>query len=200
MASASPSSILLFGATGQIGLYITNSILSASPPFKKVTIFTSPATVTSKSTLLSSWKEKGLSVIAGDVTNDGDVRAAYEGIDTVISAVGRNVLAQQIRLLTLAEESPSVRWFFPSEYGTDVEYSPKSANEKPHQLKLAVRKHIREHIKRVKHTYLVTGPYIDMWLSASPGLEAVGGYDLQTKTAYVIDDGEGKVGFVTMPE
>ena len=61
------------------------------------------------------------------------------GIDTVISCVGRNVIEHQVELVRLANDSPSVHRFFPSEYGTDIEHGPASANEKPHQKKLKVR-------------------------------------------------------------
>lgn len=47
-------------------------------------------------------------------------------IDTVVSCVGRSVISQQIPLIQRAAET-SVTRFFPSEYGTDIEYSPKSA-------------------------------------------------------------------------
>ena len=199
MASFAPSSILLFGATGNIGRHITNSILESNPPFKRVVVFTSPNTVASKDSLLSAWKAKGLEVAVGDLTQDDDVQDAYRGIDTVISCVGRSVLDRQIRLLTLAEESPGVQWFFPSEYGTDINFSPASASEKPHQVKLSVRKHIRDKIHRLKYTYLVTGPYADMWFNPSPGADA-GGYTVEKKTASVIDDGNGRIGLITMKE
>lgn len=200
MAPPVPSKILIFGATGLIGQYITASILNATPAFDEVSIFTAPNPSPSKQSLLSSWQDKGLKVITGDILSDQDIKAAYEGVDTVISCLGRNVLAHQIKLLTLAEDSGSVQWFFPSEYGTDIEYSAQSAHEKPHQLKLAVRKHIKENIRRVKCTYLVTGPYVDLWFRAAPGLEVAGGFDVAGKKAYVIDDGEGRIGFVTMKE
>jgi NAD(P)-dependent dehydrogenase (short-subunit alcohol dehydrogenase family) len=200
MSSFTPTTILIFGATGQIGQYITQALLEATPRFNNIVIFTSPQTVSAKASLLSSWKDKGASVIAGDVTNDSDVKDAYRGVDTVISCVGRNVLAHQMKLISLAEESDSVRWFFPSEYGTDIEYSAKSAHEKPHQVKLAVRKHIRENVKRLKYTYLVTGPYADMWYHMIQGAERAGGYDVAAKKAVVVDEGEGKVGLTTMKE
>jgi hypothetical protein len=202
MATSIPTKILIFGATGTIGRYITSSILSAKPNFKQVSIFTSPTTAASKASLLSKWKSSGLSVIEGDITNPNDVSRAYAstGADTVVSAVGRGVIDAQIELLRLAEESGSVKWFLPSEYGTDIEHNAKSPDEKPHQLKLKVRKFARENVKRVKVTYVVTGPYFDMWVDPMPGLEQAGGFDVQKKAAYVIDDGDGKVGFCTMWE
>lgn len=165
-------------------------------------LFTSANTAASKASLLAKWKSSGLSVIEGDITNPADVSGAYAstGADTVVSAVGRGVVDTQIELLRLAEQSGSVKWFLPSEYGTDVEHNAKSAGEKPHQLKLKVRRFARENLKQVKVTYVVTGPYFDMWVDVVPGAEQAGGFDVEKKVAYVIDDGEGRIGFCTMWE
>lgn len=195
----SPSSILIFGATGNIGQYITNAILAAQPSFNKVTIFTSPATLASKAVLLNSWKAKGLSIIAGDARNPSDIASAYTGVDTVVSCFGREALMLQIELLRIAEEA-GIKWFFPSEYGTDIEYNASSATEKPHQMKLAVRKFVRENVKNMKVTYLVTGPYIDMYFGMIPTAHSAGGWDPKTKEAVLLGDGEGRVGFCTMAD
>ncbi|VUC34647.1 unnamed protein product [Clonostachys rosea] len=199
-SSFKPTSVLIIGATGAIGKYITDKIVDAQPPFPKVSIFTSESTVSKKAEYINQLKSKGAKIITGDVTNAEDVKAAYDGVDTVVSAVGRNAIDQQIELIKLAEESTSVQWFFPSEYGTDIEYGPESVNEKPHQLKLKVRKYIRENVKRLKYTYLVTGPYVDMFFTLKDESPEAGGFDIKAKKAVFVDDGEGKIGFTTMPD
>ncbi|OAA65836.1 NmrA-like protein [Niveomyces insectorum RCEF 264] len=204
MASFVPTRLLIVGATGAIGRYITEAILAAKPPFTHVAIFTSPNTVTNKADLLQTWKARGLaSVVVGSVQNEDDVQRAYttEKPDTVISCLGRDALQVQESLLRLADAPGSpVKWVFPSEYGTDVEHNPSSATEKPHQHKLALRKYIREQIKNVQVTYLVTGPYFDMWVNYTPDTEPTGGFDPAAKRAVVVGDGEGRVGFCTMPD
>ena len=200
MTSFQPSSILIFGATGNIGQFITKSIVNAQPPFPKVTVFTSETTASKKAAYIDQLKSRGVRIITGDVNNEEHVKSAYEGVDTVISAVGRNVLETQINLIRLAEESSSVQWFLPSEYGTDIEYGPQSPSEKPHQLKLKVRKYVRESVKRLKVTYVVTGPYVDMYFTLSPNAVEAGGFDASKKEAVLVDNGEGKIGFTTMPE
>ncbi|EWZ93652.1 hypothetical protein AU210_003959 [Fusarium oxysporum f. sp. radicis-cucumerinum] len=200
MADFQPKSILIFGATGNIGRYITNAIANAQPAFDHVAIFTSEDTVTRKPELIKELKSKAVKIITGDVNNTEDVKRAYQGVDTVISAVGRNVIETQIELFKLAAESGSVKWFFPSEYGTDIEYGPQSASEKPHQLKLKVRKYIRENANGLKYTFVVTGPYIDMYFTLSPDVIEAGGFDHKNKKAVLIDNGEGKIGFTTMPD
>ncbi|KAK9793659.1 hypothetical protein AB5N19_04131 [Seiridium cardinale] len=203
--AAVPSRLLIVGATGVIGKYITNAIVSSKSriaSLSQVSILTSSATASNpaKESLLSSWKSQGLSVITGDINNADDVRNAYKDVDTVVSCLGRGGLLEQIELLRLAEESPSVQWFFPSEYGTDIEYDETSKDEKPHQNKLKVRAFIREHIKKVKVTYVVTGPYADMFLDYKAGFQVAGGYDAKKKDAVLVGDGEDKIGFTTMPD
>jgi len=198
MSSFTASRVLIFGGTGIIGRYITTALLHAKPAFSQLVLFTSPNSAKEKAQQLDKWKSEGLSVIVGDLTSEKDVKAAYNGVDTVISAVGRGGLQHQINLLRLAEASDSVKWFLPSEFGTDIEHNDKSPNERPHQLKLQVRKFIRENLKRVQVTYVVTGPYFDMWVNAASGLEVAGGFVPEKKRAFVVGDGNGKVGFCTM--
>ncbi|KAM0343579.1 hypothetical protein ACHAPU_008330 [Fusarium lateritium] len=200
MAGFQPKSILIFGATGTIGRYITNAIANVQPVFDNVAIFTSENTVSNKPDFIKELKSKKVKIITGDVNNQDDVKKAYQGVDTVVSAVGRNVIEKQIDLFRLAAQSGSVKWFFPSEYGTDIEYGPESANEKPHQLKLKVRKYVRENSNGLKYTFLVTGPYIDMFFTLSPDVVEAGGFDHVNKKAVLIDNGEGKIGFTTMPD
>ncbi len=120
-------------------------------------------------------------------------------IDTVISCVGRNVIAQQIPLIEWASGT-SVTRFFPSEYGTDVEYSPKSASEKPHQQKLKVRKHMST-VTNLEWTYLVTGPYSDLYFSEPlPGRYEAGGFSVRQNKACLLGDGKGRVSFTAMAE
>lgn len=194
-----PSHVLIFGATGNIGQFITNKVLQSKPNISRITIFTSANTISTKTALVNGWKSAGASVIAGDITNATDIANAYQGVDTVISCVGRAVLDQQKELIRLAEESGSVQWFFPSEYGTDIEHGPQSATEKPHQMKLGIRKYIREHTKRLKVTYVVVGPYFEMWLDDSFA-DQIGGFNLKKHEATLIGDGEGKIAFTTMEE
>lgn len=125
------------------------------------------------------------------------------GIDTVISALGRLAIASQIPLICLAAASPSVRWFLPSEYGTDIAYGPASAHEKPHQQKLAVRAAIEEVAKKgeLSYTYVVTGPYPEMYMRGFPCGREGGGWDVLGRKATLLGEkGEDRVSFTVMKE
>jgi hypothetical protein len=110
------------------------------------------------------------------------------------------VIDTQIPLIALAEATPNVKRFFPSEYGTDIEYGPKSPTEKPHQQKLKVRKYIRENVKRLEYTYLVTGPYADGYIGAPRADPRMGSFDVKNKKAFLLGSGKDKVALTTMAE
>lgn len=113
------------------------------------------------------------------------------------------MIEHQAELIRLANESPTVQRFFPSEYGTDIEYGPASVNEKPHQKKLKVREAIRS-CDNLDHTYVVTGPYADgepgLYFSANSIAKEAGSFDVQNKEAVLLGDGNLKISFTTMHE
>ena len=84
---AAASRVLIFGATGVIGHFITSEIVDAKSDFQRIAIFTSPATVESKAAEIQNLRDDGVEIIIGDVNNDEDVANAYRNIDTVICAL-----------------------------------------------------------------------------------------------------------------
>jgi hypothetical protein len=94
-----------------------------------------------------------------------------------------------------------VKRFFPSEYGTDIEYGPKSAHEVPHQQKLKVRAALRE-TSGLDYTYVVTGPYADgrAYLSPGHGSPELGSFNVKAKTAFLLGDSKGKISLTTPTE
>jgi hypothetical protein len=71
--------LLIFGATGLIGKYITQAIVENKDKFDRIAIFTSQGTVQSKADQIDALKKQGVDVIVGDVTNSEDVVKAYQG-------------------------------------------------------------------------------------------------------------------------
>ncbi|KAI1615094.1 isoflavone reductase [Exophiala viscosa] len=187
--------LLIIGATGLIGKYITLALVQSKSKFDRIAILTSADTVQNKVQEIEDLKKEGVDIIVGDVTNFKDVVDAYRDIDTVISAVGRNVIEHQVELIRLANDSDTVHRFFPSEYGTDIEYSPASANEKPHQKKLIVRAAMKS-CDNLDYTYVVTGPYADLCLG--PMMGQLGSFDVIKKEAVLLDDGNLKTSYTTM--
>jgi FlaA1/EpsC-like NDP-sugar epimerase len=82
-ASFTPRNILIFGATGTIGSFITKSIVSARSEFNRVAIFTTaPAAGSAKEQFIQELKTKNVEIIVGDIASESDVANAYKGTYT----------------------------------------------------------------------------------------------------------------------
>ncbi|EME47131.1 hypothetical protein DOTSEDRAFT_41618 [Dothistroma septosporum NZE10] len=200
--AATTKNILIFGGTGLIGHHITNTILNNKDKFGRIAIFTSNNTFSTKSGEIDALKARGAEIVVGDTASRSDVNEAYNGFDTVVSCLGRPVIDKQLRLIELADEHPDIKRFFPSEYGTDIEYWESSAHEKPHQQKLKVRALLKT-TKNLEYTYVVTGPYGDadglLYLAAKkPEDEAEGSFDVKRSRAVLLGDGKGRISLTTM--
>jgi nucleoside-diphosphate-sugar epimerase len=194
--------ILIFGATGLIGEHITNAIVESKADFGRIAVFTSNNTIQSKAEEINSLKSRGVEIIAGDITSAEDINKALNGFDTVVSCVGRPIIHTQVQIVELMDKHPDVKRFFPSEYGTDIEYDSTSVDEKPHQQKLKVRAALKK-VKDLEYTYVVTGPYGDadggLFLGAAPPeAESGGTFDVKRRRAVLLDDGNGKISLTTM--
>ena len=155
-----------------------------------------------KPKIIDELKSRKMQIISGDITSDDDVNTAFNGFDTVVSCVGRPVIHTQLKLIELADKHPDIKRFFPSEYGTDIEHGPHSADEKPHQQKLKVRAALKD-VKNLEYTYVVTGPYADadrgLFLSAAAvESEANGTFNIMTKRAVIFGSGDNKISLTTM--
>lgn len=193
-----PRNILIVGATGVIGRHITRAIIDANAHFGRICVYTSDKTVVEKIQEICAYESEGVEVFTGGLEDEKNFKYALKEIDTVISCVGRTAIEKQIPLITWSEEC-GVRRFFASEYGTDIEYFPDSVHEPPHQPKLRVRAHM-EKTKKLEYTYMVTGPYSDLYFGPMKERPEVGSFDVKRRRAYLLGDGEGPVSFTAMAE
>jgi hypothetical protein len=115
--------------------------------------------------------------------------------------VGRFAIDKQVDLIALAERSPTIVRFIPSEYGTDVAYNASSASEKPHQKKLKVRAFMEsDAIRRLTYTYLVTGPFADLYVGCMAGEPQIGSFDSTRREATLLGSGTDRIGLTTMAD
>ncbi|EXJ85034.1 hypothetical protein A1O3_05709 [Capronia epimyces CBS 606.96] len=197
-AAQQTRNILIIGSTGVIGTYITRAIVDARENFERICVLTTEKTLVEKVQDIAALEAWGVEIFTARLESERAVKRAYEGIDTVVSCVGRAGIEKQINLITWAEQA-GVRRFFTSEYGTDIEYWPESAQEPPHQLKLKVRAHMKT-MKRIEHTYLVTGPYSDLYFGTMKARPELGEFDVKAKKAVLLGDGNGPVSFTAMAD
>lgn len=71
--------ILIIGATGAIGLPITEKIIAANSSFDRIAILTSLNTFNTKKDLIKSFTDRGVDVLVGDIESETEVKKAYEG-------------------------------------------------------------------------------------------------------------------------
>ena len=91
--------------------------------------------------------------------------------------------------------------FIPSEFGTDIAFNVSSANEKPHQAKLKVRAFLESAaVRRLTYTYLVTGPFADLYAGSLAHEPHLGSFDVQSRHAILLGDGGGKIALTTMAD
>lgn len=66
-------------------------------------------------------------------------------------------------------------------------------------MKLKVRAHMKT-MKRIEHTYLVTGPYSDLYFAAMKECPEAGSFDVKLRQAHLLGDGDMPVSFTAMNE
>jgi uncharacterized protein YbjT (DUF2867 family) len=114
------SKILVVGATGYLGKHVlTASVKLGHPTFALVR----PATSNDpgKAELIKSWTDAGVTILEGDLADHASLVSALKQVDVVISVAGGAQLADQAKLLEAAKEAGTIKRFYPSEFGNDVD-------------------------------------------------------------------------------
>ena len=102
MSLSMPLNILIIGVTGVIGAPITKAILNAKSSFGRIAVLTSSATVTNKASQIDSLKSQGAEILTGDLSNEQDVKRAYNGaphppsLRTLLDIIMTNAATLQI--------------------------------------------------------------------------------------------------------
>ena len=78
ISNFNPQDILIFGATGLIGMHITNALLAAKLNFRKIGIFTSAGSVERKAKVFDAFKAQGAEILIGDIGSEQDVLKAFK--------------------------------------------------------------------------------------------------------------------------
>ena len=96
-----------------------------------------------------------------------------------------------------------MRRFYTSEYGTDIEYWPeRSAHEPPHHDKWTVREYFKsvQTWSDLEHTYLVTGPYSDLYFGPFLANPELGSFNVKERKAVLLGTGDEEVSFTAMAD
>jgi uncharacterized protein YbjT (DUF2867 family) len=79
MSQETKENLLLFGATGYIGTYITEQIVENKSSFGRIVVFTSPSTAEKKGDFIKDLEKAGVEIIVGDAAKKEDVVRAMQG-------------------------------------------------------------------------------------------------------------------------
>lgn len=149
---AEKSKILIIGGTGYIGKFMVEaSAKLGHPTFALVREGT--ITDATKSKLIHSFIESGVTMIYGDVHDHESLVKAMKEVDVVISTVGHAHLADQVKVIAAIKEAGNIKRFFPSEFGNDVD---RVHAIEPAKTAFATKARIRRIIETesIPHTYV----------------------------------------------
>lgn len=201
-----PSRILIIGATGNVGKHIAKASLAIGHPtfllLRQQPVFNNP----SRQNLVNLFQNSGAVLLHGSLEDYGSLLEAVKRVDVVISAVGHHgfshsgtQLADQARIIEAIQEAGTVKRFFPSEFGVDVDRDLNTL------LKSALidKVHIRRSIEKagIPYTFVsannLFGYFLDDTLSKTvqtnsrPKTSFTICGDGNTKAVYVSEDDVG---------
>ncbi|KAL4377310.1 hypothetical protein GQ457_02G007190 [Hibiscus cannabinus] len=117
---ADKSKILIIGGTGYIGKFIVEaSIKLGHPTF--VLVRKSTISDPEKSKLIEIFKSSGVEILYGDIYDHESLLMAINQVDIVISTLGTQQLADQVKIIEAIKEAGNVKRFLPSEFGMDAD-------------------------------------------------------------------------------
>ena len=174
MSASTPLRILIVGATGTLGSNVLNGFLQDKYKSSvKVSVLQRPLAADAteaKKAAHAALKTRGVTIITGDVSQSEDrLVPLLKGIDVVLVAVsGPTAGPDQIRLIGAAKKA-SVKWFVPSEFGSDVEAIGRGSPLSLFDGKLDVREAIKA--SGLDYTYVESGVFSEYVLSPFLGVD-----------------------------
>ncbi|XP_008795939.1 phenylcoumaran benzylic ether reductase Pyrc5-like [Phoenix dactylifera] len=185
------SKILIIGATGYIGKFITAASARSGHRTFALVRDTAPSDP-AKAKLLDDFKSSGVTLIQGDLYDHGSLVKAIKQVDVVISTVGFLQIADQTRIISAIKEAGNVKRFLPSEFGSDVD---RVHAVEPAKSLFAIKARIRLAIEAegIPCTIVSSNFFAGYFL---PTLAQAGATGLPTDKVVILGDGNTKGIFV----
>ncbi|KAG7646890.1 putative NmrA-like domain, NAD(P)-binding domain superfamily [Arabidopsis thaliana] len=158
------SKILVIGATGLIGkVLVEESAKSGHATFALVREASLSDPV--KAQLVERFKDLGVTILYGSLSDKESLVKAIKQVDVVISAVGRfqTEILNQTNIIDAIKESGNVKKFLPSEFGNDVD---RTVAIEPTLSEFITKAQIRRAIEAAKipYTYVVSGCFAGLFV------------------------------------
>ncbi|KAK3010979.1 hypothetical protein RJ639_011169 [Escallonia herrerae] len=145
--------VLIVGATGFIGQFITQACIDTGRP-TYVLVRSTPRCL-SKAKAIKALEDKGVTILHGVISDQELMEKILKEheIDIVISAVGGATILDQLTLVHAMKAVGTIKRFLPSEFGHDVDRAdPVEPGLTMYQEKRQVRRLIEE--SGVPYTYI----------------------------------------------
>ncbi|KAG9449681.1 hypothetical protein H6P81_009646 [Aristolochia fimbriata] len=117
---AEKSKILIIGGTGYIGKFVVRASAEAGHPTFALVRETAPSHP-QKAQLLDSFKNSGVTLLKGDLSDHESLLEAIKQVDVVISTVGSDQVPDQVKIIAAIKEAGNIKRFVPSEFGNDAD-------------------------------------------------------------------------------
>ncbi|XP_073126084.1 isoflavone reductase-like protein [Henckelia pumila] len=184
------SKILIIGGTGYIGKFVLEASAKSGHPtfalFRESTI-SDPV----KGKIVEGFKNSGVTILIGDLSEHESLVKAIKQVDVVISTVGNFQLADQVKIIAAIKEAGNVKRFLPSEFGNDVDHAravepAKSAFETKAQIRRAIE------AEGIPYTYVSSNYFAGYSL---PTLVQLGATAPPRDKVIILGDGNAKAVF-----
>ncbi|KAL7911440.1 NmrA-like family protein [Trichoderma gamsii] len=152
-----PTAILLVGATGTWGGFVTQALAAQSHIFTRIAVYHNTARPTdeAKQAKLEKFRKSGLEIVVGSGYENPE---PFHGFDCVMIFAGNHGLHEQPQIIDSAIAG-GVRHFYPSEYGADLLVGD-NWNQRYYKYKVMTRQHLQKRAAEYPDlgwTYFVVG-------------------------------------------
>lgn len=190
--SSQNSRILVIGATGYIGKFITAASARSGHPTYALVRDTAPADP-AKAQILDGFKNSGVTLVKGDLYNHESLVEAIKQVDVVISPVGAMQIMDQTKILdAIKSAGGNIKRYLPSEFGNDVDHG---SPVEPAKSFMSMKSHLRRIIEGsgVPYTFIACNFFAGYFL---PTLGQAGATGPPTDSITILGDGNVKAIFV----
>jgi hypothetical protein len=187
-------SILVVGATGRFGTYITHALAAQKSSFTRIAVFndTSRPASPEKESTLSAFHSEGVEVVVGHGYTSPD---PFREFDCIIMALGNHALDQQKTIIDTAIAA-GVRHFYPSEFGADLLVG-QNWTQRYYRYKVLTRQHLE---KRAQDTPDLGWTYLTIGRLTEWAVLGHFGFDNKNHRAQIYGTGEGRQSLLSTPD
>ena len=182
--------VLVVGSTGMLGTKIVNALLDKGETKVRAMVRPGSYEKDDKKKDIDAMKDKGATIVEGDLMKPDTLLSVCQDIDVVVSAVGNNqvTVPGQKNAIDAAKQQ-GVKRFIPSDFSVDYRKLDYGDNDN-----LDMRKQVLEHLlaSGLEHTLILNGAFMD--IIPTPFMPQ---FDLENGIFKYWGDGETPMDFTT---